>query len=90
MMIGRTDERSMPRFATARELEAVSLFGSRSRNPSGPAVLCRTTKAGHMTASEPTLSAAQPLEPQGPSTHANPVRSGWLGGGRNSDLERPV
>ncbi len=67
--VGRTDERNRPRIPTADWMQAVSLFGCRSRNPSGPAASRRTTKAGHMIASEPTSSAAQPLEPTGPSTH---------------------
>ncbi len=71
MMIGRTDEWMMP--GCPRAIKADPLFGSHSRNPSGPAAMRRTEKAAHMTASEPTSSNAETLDPKGPSTHVHPV-----------------
>src|SRR5271165_1455891 len=45
MTIGRTDDPENPLVATA--FEAVSMFGTGSRTPSGPAVRCRATGRTH-------------------------------------------
>src|SRR5271169_450309 len=48
MTIGRTDDPENPLLAPA--LEAASLFGAGSRNPSGPADMLPHQQAGHMNA----------------------------------------
>jgi hypothetical protein len=53
MTIGRTDDPVNPTLAMA--LEAASLFGIGSRNPSGPAAMQPRQQAGHMTAIEPPV-----------------------------------
>jgi hypothetical protein len=53
MTIGRTDDPVNPALAMA--LEAASLFGSGSRNPSGPAASVPRQQAGHMTAIDPPV-----------------------------------
>ena len=53
MTIGRTDDPVNPTLAMA--LEAASLFGIGSRNPSGPAASVPRQQAGHMTAIEPPV-----------------------------------
>ncbi len=67
-MIGRTDDPQNPRRVAA--IKADSPFGSGSRNPSGPAAVCRVKQAGHTHATEPDqISFTQTLAPKGPSTH---------------------
>jgi transposase len=52
MAIGRTPRTRHPVASDGARYAAVVLR-TRSRNPSGPAAICRTDKAGHMTALEP-------------------------------------
>ena len=51
MLIGRTDDPPSPCSPTASK--AANAFGRGSRNPSGPAAVCRTSKAGHTNATAP-------------------------------------
>ena len=53
MTIGRTDDPENPFLATA--VKAASLFGSGSRNPSGPAAMLPRQQAGHMIAIDPPV-----------------------------------
>ena len=69
MTIGRTDDPENPLVAPA--FEAASLFGTGSRNPSGPAAMRPRQQAGHMTAIEPPVRfLIFALASTGPSTHA--------------------
>jgi hypothetical protein len=90
MMIGRTDERQNPLIPMAGDHMPLSLFGCRSRNPSGPAVMTPRQQAGHMTAFEPKSDSAKSyLNPTGrphrvlPNTAIDPhikrhlVQSNW-------------
>ncbi len=57
-----------------RQTHAAEVFGCRSRDPSGPAVIGPRQQAGHMTALQPSLiSADQALNPRGRS-HMDPIR----------------
>ena len=67
MTIGRTDDPVNPTLAMA--LEAASLFGIGSRNPSGPAARMPRQQAGHMIAVDPPVRILiETLEFKGPST----------------------
>ena len=69
MTIGRTDDPGNPSHAPA--LEAATVFGSGSRNPSGPAAMMPRQQAGHMIALDPNVEfLALALASKGPSTHA--------------------
>jgi len=64
MTIGRTDDPVNPTLAMA--LEAASLFGIGSRNPSGPAASVPRQQAGHMIAIDlPVRSLIFLLHPRG-------------------------
>ena len=69
MTIGRTEDPENPTIALA--FEVGEMFGTGSRNPSGPAVIAPRQQAGHMIAVDPyVILLADALEPGGPSTHA--------------------
>jgi hypothetical protein len=73
MTIGRTEDPENPVVPSAFEVDV--LFGSGSRNPSGPAVIAPRQQAGHMTAVDPhVIFRVDALEPTGPSTQARPHR----------------
>src|SRR5271156_3419467 len=57
MTIGRTDDPKNPISVPA--FEAAKLFGSGSRNPSGPADMVPRQKAGHMLAIDPHVRISQ-------------------------------
>src|SRR5947208_13398428 len=52
MLIGRSDDPHNPCRVVASKVALP--FGSGSRNPSGPAAMCRNKQAGHTTATAPT------------------------------------
>jgi hypothetical protein len=67
MTIGRTEDPENPVRVLAFEVER--LFGTGSRNPSGPAVIVPRQQAGHMIAVDPhVIFLVDALEPRGPST----------------------
>ena len=67
MTIGRTDDPENPIGVPA--CEAAGLFGTGSRNPSGPAVIMPRQQAGHMIAIDPPVRILTfTLESKGPST----------------------
>ena len=67
MTIGRTEDPENPLGPEA--FEVARLFGTGSRNPSGPAVIAPRQKAGHMIAVDPhVIFLVDALEPRGPST----------------------
>jgi hypothetical protein len=67
MTIGRTDDPENPLRVSA--FEAAGLFGTGSRNPSGPAVMMPRQQAGHMIAIDPPVRILnEALESKGPST----------------------
>ena len=55
MTIGRTEDPENPKNLSAFEVDA--LFGTGSRNPSGPAVIAPHEQAGHMIAVDPYVMA---------------------------------
>ena len=75
MTIGRTDDPENPLEPVA--LEAAGLFGTGSRNPSGPAVMVPRQQAGHMIAIDPPVRILfEALAPTGSSTHGISANQG--------------
>jgi hypothetical protein len=67
MTIGRTDDPENP--VSVPAFEVAGLFGTGSRNPSGPAVMMPRQQAGHMIAVDPPVRILiEALESKGPST----------------------
>jgi hypothetical protein len=69
MTIGRAEDPENPISVPA--FEAAKLFGTGSRNPSGPADIVPRQQAGHMLAIDPPVRILfEALASEGPSTHA--------------------
>ena len=72
MTLGRTEDPENPIRVLA--VKAAGLFGTGSRNPSGPAVTIPRQKAGHMNAIRPEVFCLiAPLNPRGRSLIAFPL-----------------
>jgi hypothetical protein len=69
MTIGRAEDPENPISVPA--FEAAKLFGTGSRNPSGPADIVPRQQAGHMLAIDPPVRILfEALASEGPSTQA--------------------
>ena len=73
MAIGRTDEQRHPLIPVALSCRPVVWMSL--ADPIWASGQVAATKAGHMTAFEPTLISRQTLEPYGPSTQGKPPRT---------------
>ena len=86
MLIGRTDDPPSPCRPTANKV--ADAFGRGSRNPSGPAAVCCTSKAGHTNATAlDQIILPNPLALKGPSTHGLRPK-GWVIGLTIRNLSR--